>query len=141
MNLRAWCGLFLLGALAVVGTGCTQAEAPRAEEPAWGKEACGHCSMLVTEQHPAGQAVLSDGTRRYYDDVGCMALEFDREKAPARAAWVNDGHGGWTPLESARFAPGQRTPMDFGFLASPAGSATFVQVQQAARAKAKGGQP
>lgn len=137
MNVRAVVGTCL--AVAWLSVGCAHTEAPRAEEPAWGKEPCGHCSMLVTEQHPAAQAVLADGTRHFYDDVGCMALEFDREKVPARAAWVNDGKGGWTPLRSARFEGNQRTPMDFGFLASGSGSATFEQVREAARAKTKGG--
>lgn len=141
MNGRRCAWAAVAAAAAWLALGCVHAEAPRPEEPAWGKEACGHCSMLVTEQHPSAQAVLSDGTRRFYDDVGCLALALDEEKAPPRAAWVNDGKGGWTPVAEARFEGGQRTPMDFGFLASGTGTATFEQVRAAARAKTSGRHP
>jgi hypothetical protein len=69
--------------------------------------------MLVSEPHPAAQAVLSDGIRRHFDDVGCPVPFLEREKSPPLAAWVNEGNGGWVPTGQARFVSGQRTPMGF----------------------------
>lgn len=120
---------------------CQSNQAIEAVEPVWGKVSCRHCSMLVTERHPAAQAVLSDGVRAYFDDVGCMALFLDVEKAPPRMAWANDGKGGWVSVSEARFAAGQRTPMDFGFLIAPDGSASFDDVRASARNKARRSAP
>lgn len=120
---------------------CQSNQALEPVEPVWGKVACKHCSMLVTETHPAAQAVLSDGVRAYFDDVGCMALFLDHEKATPRMAWANDGKGSWVAVNEARFAGGQRTPMDFGFLIAPGGAATFEDVREAARNKAHRSKP
>jgi hypothetical protein len=83
-------------------------------DPVWGKEPCSHCMMLVSEREPAAQLISADGTRRFFDDVGCM-VAFS-EGGPPKARWVHLGDG-WVPAETARYAPA-RTPMDFGFVAA-----------------------
>ena len=87
-----------------------------AVEPAWGKEQCAHCMMLVSEREPAAQLITADGTRRFFDDVGCM-MAFN--EANPKARWVHLGNS-WVPAETARYAPA-RTPMDYGFVAAKDG--------------------
>ena len=109
---------------------CTPAaDAPA--EPVWGKQACGHCAMLVTEQPPSAQLTLADGSRRFFDDVGCMVSFLERGHTKAQHLWVRHGLG-WVPVEKARFQGGVTTPMDFGFIAADSG-VDWATVQAAVR--------
>jgi hypothetical protein len=120
-------------ALAVAAPGCTPGPEV-ATDPVWGKEACGHCSMLVSEKPPAAQLTLADGTRKHFDDLGCMAAWLSRrEDAHPVGAWVRQGEG-WVPAAGARFSAGHATPMDFGFLAAREG-VSWGEVQAAVSAK------
>lgn len=96
--------------------------APRAEDPYWGKQACAHCSMLVSEKAPAAQVLLENGARRYFDDIGCLVAWERREPHDVKHRWVRTPNDdGWTDANSALFSAGHRTPMDFGFLPDTAG--------------------
>ena len=109
---------------------CTPAaDAPA--EPVWGKQACGHCAMLVTEQPPSAQLTLADGSRRFFDDVGCMVSFLERRHVKAQHLWVRHGLS-WVPAERARFQGGVTTPMDFGFIAADSG-VDWASVQAAVR--------
>jgi hypothetical protein len=90
--------------------------------------------MLVTEKPPAAQLTLPDGTREFFDDVGCMVSWLDREGVTPRAMWVRQGDA-WEPAARARYAPSARTPMDFGFVAAPDGVG-WQEVKDTVRAKA-----
>jgi copper chaperone NosL len=103
-------------------------------EPVWGKEPCAHCMMLVSERQSAAQLVLSDGTRRFFDDIGCMVSYLDHEQLTARAQWVHLGDG-WVRAEDAHYARAA-TPMDFGFIAAGDGVG-FEAVKTAVRAKGR----
>jgi copper chaperone NosL len=125
-------GILSLGLMALLAVACTPGAGEPAE-PIWGKQACGHCSMLVTEKPPSAQLTLNDGTRRFFDDVGCLVAWLDREGQHARAMWVRKGDG-WVPAAEARYASGVVTPMDFGFIAADQGIG-WDEVKAAVREK------
>ena len=117
----------------VLGLRCASGE-PKPIDPVWGKQACAHCMMLVSEKPPAAQALLTDGARRYFDDVGCLATWLENEHESARGLWVRAPTGeGWVDALTARYATGQRTPMDFGFLPAEAG-VTWAEVSKGVKA-------
>ena len=90
--------------------------------PVWGKQACDHCMMLVSERRSAAQLVLPSGSRKFFDDVGCLAAWLDQSGQAAQKAWVRAPVGeAWIDAFAARYGAGNRTPMDYGFLASPQG--------------------
>lgn len=104
-------GLLLGATLALAA--CEKLDAPA--DPVWGKEPCGHCAMLVGDRRFAAQAV-TDKDRKYFDDIGCLALWASERPESVRLMWVRDAAGGqWLDAKSARFLHGARTPMDFGF--------------------------
>lgn len=115
--------------------GCEDSEQPK--DPIWGKQACGSCAMLVSDPPHAAQLVSADGTRVYFDDVGCMAgYVLERNLSPARM-WVRAEGGGWVDARPAKFARGAKTPMDYGFTPAPSGDATWADVEQAAKKRAE----
>jgi copper chaperone NosL len=124
----------ILGLIILLAAACTPGIGQPAE-PIWGKQACAHCSMLVTEKPPAAQLTLSDGTRKFFDDVGCMVSWIDHERLTPRAMWVRRGDA-WVPAAEARYASQANTPMDFGFVAAPDGVG-WEDVKAAVRAKAQ----
>jgi copper chaperone NosL len=104
-------------------------------DPVWGKQACEHCMMLVSEPRPAAQAVLPGGTRKFFDDVGCLVEWLDRSGEVPLRMWVRPPAGdGWIDARAARYGEGQRTPMDYGFLASDGGR-SFEELRVALRAR------
>jgi copper chaperone NosL len=68
--------------------------------------------MVVGDKRYAAQ-VVSDGERRFFDDLGCMVLWMETHKT--ERAWAHDAQGGsWVDAKLARYAAGARTPMGFG---------------------------
>ncbi|MGA9526106.1 MAG: hypothetical protein WBV82_31900 [Myxococcaceae bacterium] len=122
----------LLMSWALCALACTPGAGEPAE-PVWGKQACGHCSMLVTEKPPSAQLTLSNGTRRFFDDVGCLVAYLDREGQSPHAMWVRKGDA-WVSAVEARYASGVVTPMDFGFVAADQGIG-WDEVKAAVREK------
>lgn len=107
---------------------CT-ADTPKAEDPYWGKQACAHCAMLVTDKAPAAQALLENGQRKFFDDLGCMAAWEAREAPHLKGHWVRTpANDGWLSADAARFSTGHVTPMDFGFLPTAEG-VSFEEVR------------
>lgn len=106
------------------------ADAP--QEPVWGKQPCGHCAMLLSEQDNGAQAVTVQDERLYFDDIGCLIAWQDANPGAARASWVHtaDTHA-WVPAEQAHYDVATHTPMDFGFAAtSQAGHAAWSAVRE-----------
>jgi nitrous oxide reductase accessory protein NosL len=126
MAIRVKAGLLLL----LFVFACTQgADLPA--DPIWGKQACEHCMMLVSEQRPAAQATQADGSRKFFDDVGCLVTWLESEHGSAARVWVRAPEGqGWVDARTAKYRAGQRTPMDYGFLAAREG----ISFQELARA-------
>jgi hypothetical protein len=122
--------VLLLSAVALgLAAACTSDEAP--VEPAWGKQSCAHCAMLLGDRRFGAQIVTADGERRFFDDVGCLVVYLEeRRGAPARA-WVRDADGArWIDARSARYTPGAATPMDFGFEARAASAPQGVSWEE-----------
>ena len=121
-------------ALLVLIMGCASAE-PKPVEPVWGKQGCAHCLMLVTEKAPAAQALLTDGSRRFFDDVGCLAAWLEQEQEPTKRLWVRaPGGEGWVDAVTATYSTGHHTPMDFGFIADTTG-VTWAEVRASVTAQ------
>jgi copper chaperone NosL len=100
------------------------------EEPVWDKQPCGHCSMLLSDRRTAAQLLLPDGSRKFFDDIGCMVEWLSEEGAKPRAMWVRNPDGtGWVSTEGAHFSSGARTPMDYGYVASSDGL-SFDELRQ-----------
>jgi hypothetical protein len=93
--------------------------------------------MLVSERQPAAQAVLADGSRKFFDDIGCMAAYLAQPGVVAQAAWVHGPDSDlWVDALTARYSAGHRTPMDFGYLAASSGI-TFAELKQQVAAKTR----
>jgi nitrous oxide reductase accessory protein NosL len=90
--------------------------------PVWGKQACDHCMMLVSERRSAAQLMLPSGSRKFFDDVGCLAAWLDESGQVPHKAWVRAPIGdAWIDAFAAHYSGGNRTPMDYGFLPSAQG--------------------
>jgi hypothetical protein len=108
---------FLTGvALSLVA--CANTDEPT--DPAWGKEPCAHCAMLVGDRRFAAQ-VGGEGERRYFDDIGCMVMWLERRAARPSRTWVREDGARWVEARTARYQAGARTPMDFGFVVAKEG--------------------
>lgn len=126
----ALAALLLAGA---VGTlpGCDRPDRP--EEPVWGKTACAHCAMLVSDKRYAAQ-LTRGGERFFFDDVGCLVSWLDERgnaASPDLRSWVRDAETStWVDATSARYASGAKTPMDFGFESKRGGTLGFEDVRR-----------
>lgn len=125
-------GAWALAAATVVLLGaCESADQPA--DPVWGKQPCAHCGMIVGSPRTAAELVTATGTRLYFDDIGCMiAYERDLGERPRRA-WVHDADGpSWLGADRAVYTGGERTPMDFGFVAHASGPGVQLGDMQSA---------
>src|SRR5690349_21779881 len=86
-------------------------DAARALEPVWGKQACAHCAMLLSDPRFAAQLTTTSGDRFFFDDPGCMASFVRDRRIFIRGMWVHDASGAWLDARSARFATGAASPM------------------------------
>jgi copper chaperone NosL len=126
-----WSALLLLVA-------CAKGPA-EAVDPVWGKQPCDHCVMLISEPQPAAQLVLPSGQRKFFDDIGCMIEWVDQSAGAGAAMWVRSPDGErWVDAFKARYRAGQRTPMDYGFLAAQDGH-TFQEVRALLRNRPRPG--
>jgi hypothetical protein len=113
---------FLIAALA-----CASSTA--AEDPAWGKQPCAHCHMLVSDPHTAAQLATRAGEHLYFDDVGCLIEHLAGRSGERPRAWIRDANGQWLDAFSARYRSGASTPMGYGIVADPHGSLDFFHAQ------------
>ena len=114
----------------------------RPAEPAWGKQACAHCMMLLSDKRTAAQLTTAAGERLFFDDVGCLVSWLEDSHLEAKSAWVRSPDATtWIPAHSAHFAAGASTPMDFGFVPAASGI-SFVELsgQIHRRAHDRGGE-
>jgi nitrous oxide reductase accessory protein NosL len=126
--------LFALAAVAALAA-CSKSDAPI--DPVWGKQACAHCAMIVGDKRYAAQ-VLAEGDRFFFDDIGCMVLWTEAQKAKPVRAWVRDPQAtAWVDATSARYASGAHTPMDFGFETRGEGGVGWSEMRQQVIARKK----
>lgn len=120
----------------LVLAGCRDASAP--SDPVWGKQACAHCKMLVSDPQFAAQALTPASEHIYFDDVGCLASYLPAH-SDVKATWVRDASGHWLETRTARFRGGAKTPMDFGFVVDATGPLDFKAVSELVASKNRGG--
>lgn len=120
--------LSLVLLLLLAAGGCPSNDGP--VDPVWAKQPCAECKMLVSDRRFAAQALQADGTRLYFDDIGCLAQHL-RDKQAAHI-WARDAaHDLWIDAESARYRSGALTPMNYGFEADrQAGELSFDDVRR-----------
>jgi copper chaperone NosL len=129
---------FRLGLLlTLVLASCENTDQP--SDPAWGKQACSSCSMLVSEKRYAAELITAGGDRLFFDDPGCLAAYLERHAQAPHKAWVFGEAGAWLDAQTAHYSAGAKTPMDYGFVAASAGTADWVDVVASARARNHGG--
>jgi hypothetical protein len=134
MNRRVFL-LALVGA--ALAAGCTKDDAP--VEPAWGKEPCAHCAMVLSERRFGAQILTRGGDRFFFDDPGCMVVFAQRRGLDAERAWVRDeASGRWVDARGAHYAGGAKSPMDYGFEPSGAGPLAWDDMRARVLAKEKG---
>jgi nitrous oxide reductase accessory protein NosL len=123
---------FILGlGLLTLALACSKTDEP--VDPVWGKEPCAYCRMLVSDRRYAAQ-VVSDGDRRYFDDIGCMVSWLADKKA--ERMWVRDAVADrWIDARHARYVEGAKTPMDFGFEARTEGGVGWDEMRDKVLAK------
>jgi copper chaperone NosL len=84
----------------------------------WGRHACDHCGMAISEQAFAAEVRVSPREVMRFDDLGC-AIAWLGSRGGAAAAiefWVMDqDRGEWLDARRAFYRPDQRTPMAYGF--------------------------
>jgi copper chaperone NosL len=128
------CGVMLLAAAA----SCSNPD--RAADAVWGKQPCEHCKMVLSEPRHAAQMITRDGTRLFFDDLGCM-IEYERARAETpKRVWVRNEQGAWIDASTARYEHGARTPMDYGFASSDHGRLSLADVKRQL-ARGTGGPP
>jgi len=73
--------------------------------------------MLISSDRDGGEIVSATEDTRFYDDVGCLAADWEARRGDARA-YVRVA-GGWRDAEAASFAqPAEaRTAMGSGIVA------------------------
>ena len=109
-------------------TGCADDPGSGPVEVKWDRDVCARCNMVLSDRKHAAQVRYTPADRRsqvwLFDDLGCAVLWLDKQpwgSDPAVEIWVNDHqHGNWIDARSARYLPGQITPMEYGLGAQPA---------------------
>lgn len=90
------------------------------------KVECAHCGMLVSSESTGGEIVSAAAETRFYDDVVCLAADWPRYGAGAKA-FVRTSGGAWAEAGSAAYVQleGRSTPMGSGLTAfsTPAAAA------------------
>ena len=90
------------------------AERSGVETIVYGRDACAHCRMRISDAGFAAELRDADGNLTKYDDVGCMLHAMVALHAEVPEAWVEDHDGGgFVPLVAATLVRAERvqTPM------------------------------
>ena len=105
-------------------------------EPVLGKTTCAQCNMTLNDLRAASQS-LSDGSRKFFDDIGCLAEWLEQSGGKPDAAWVRSPDGSaWVDAFAAHYSAGHATPMGYGFLSADEGL-NFREFRLVAREKPK----
>ncbi len=96
------------------------AERTGVEPIVYGRDACAHCRMRISQPGFAAELRDTHGTLTKYDDIGCMLQAMVALHAEVPEAWVEDRDGrGFVPLLAATLvrAEGVETPMGYHVVA------------------------
>ena len=97
--------------------GCA-AEAPSPEPIPVDRVTCARCGMLISSEAGAGEILSASEGTRFYDDIGCLAADWQAHEGGARA-FVRLAGRRWEDARTASYArPGQmHTAMGSGIVA------------------------
>jgi nitrous oxide reductase accessory protein NosL len=110
----------------------------------WGRAACEHCQMVISDKRFAAQIRLAGRVHRF-DDPGCAFTWLDSlpdGEAPTELWVMDEDRQEWIDARTASYRPGQRTPMAYGFgaVAKPEeGALDFDAFRGALRARERPG--
>ena len=126
MGREIWVWAAVLAALATLGAVRMDAvwgPAGGPVEPAWNRQACAHCGMLLGDPRFACELRRPDGETLFFDDPGCL-LAYEQGHPGRYREFFHRLHGqGWVEGVSAAFVGVGRSPMGFGLGCVPVGSA------------------
>ena len=107
--------VLIIGSLSIIG--CT-AQARSPEPVPVDRVECARCRMLISTEQGGGQIVSTHAETRFYDDVACLAADWNAHRDQA-TAYVHLGGGGWSEAKDASFArpAAAQTPMGSGLVA------------------------
>lgn len=133
VSVRAVRGVLVAAALLLAA--CEATDQPK--EPVWGKQACEHCAMVLSDPEHGAQVVTTTGERLYFDDVGCLVAWMLEHPEAAAHRWVHTADTRtWIAPEAVRFEARDHTPMGFGFVAvTGSGRLAWTDVSGAVRRK------
>jgi copper chaperone NosL len=105
-----------------------------AEPINYGRDACAHCRMYISQPGFAGELRNTGGVLTKYDDIGCLLRAMVALHHEVPEAWVEDHDGGgFVPLLSASLVRSDRieTPMRYGIVAfkDEGAARTFARAQ------------
>ena len=114
----------LVLALGLLEVACGRGSATGPVEIVWDRDTCERCAMAIGDRRFAAQIRSgASGEVHKFDDLGCASLWLDEHRdgvGDRPEAWVRDLRGErWLDATASTYAPGLRTPMSYGFGASP----------------------
>ena len=82
---------------------------------------CARCGMPITKLAFAAEAVYSNASPRFYDDIGCLAADSLARKSGGQFYGQLAGGRGWVRVEDVAYASpaGIQSPMGFNVAAYP----------------------
>ncbi|WP_281951272.1 hypothetical protein [Nitrosophilus kaiyonis] len=82
-----------------------------------GEVQCVECTMALETKEHSAQAVLPNGRTYFFDDPGCMALWFKKQKDKDKIKlWIyTDDTKRYIDARKAWYKLGDQTPMNYGF--------------------------
>jgi hypothetical protein len=102
---------------------CGKASGP--EEVAWGRDACEHCRMIISEKGFAAELRSGERNRIHkFDDIGCAVHWAKANAQPLDTVaefWVMSHADGkrWLEARQAWYRVDVRSPMNYNFAAEP----------------------
>jgi nitrous oxidase accessory protein len=108
--------------ICALGLGLGACSAPHARDISYGREACAHCHMTISDPRFAGELVMSKGLIYTFDDIECLAgFASQNDGADIHSIWVNDFLHPEQRLDATRARywqnPRFRSPMSSGLVA------------------------
>lgn len=101
-------------------------------EPAWDRDACARCRMLVSDPRFAAQRQLASGEILHFDDPGCLLLHRHAHPAPERAVYLHEYAGeGWISLDEVAFVTEETSPMGYALAAISRDETGTMSVEEA----------
>lgn len=109
--------LIFAGMLALAALGCAK-RTLSAEPLPLDRVECARCRMLISTDRGAAEIVSTGEETRFYDDIGCLAADWEAHQGNARS-FVRVADGRWVDTSDASFAQpaGERTAMGSGVVA------------------------